>query len=115
MKIKYLISYGYLFGLILILTITSSVLCYFTNLDIKIFKIIIPIISLLIGGIALGRNTKEKAYLEGIKYTVPYILFCVIWMIIFGYKFNLGVMVLSLIYLLSGIIGTIIGINLKKN
>ena len=69
----------------------------------------------LIGGIVLGRNTKEKAYLEGIKYTVPYILFCVIWMIIFGYKFNLGVMVLSLVYLLGGIIGTIIGINLKKN
>ena len=36
-------------------------------------------------------------------------------MIIFGYKFNLGVMVLSLVYLLGGIIGTIIGINLKKN
>ena len=112
---KYLKSYLYLFGLILVLTIIISIISYLSGNNLTILKYITPIISIFVGSFILGRNTKEKAYLEGIKFAIPYILLTIIINIIFKSGFNIKTIVLYLLLVISSIIGATLGINLKKS
>ena len=113
---NYLKAYGYLFGIILLLTIILSIINYFTNKELYIFKILIPIISIFISSIILGKYSKKKAYLEGIKFSLIFILFSIIisYFIIHN-SFNIKVLVYYLVILFSSIIGSMLGINIKKN
>lgn len=112
---KYLKSYLYLFLSIIILTIIMTTLNYFIPFQTKLIKIIIPIISILLSTIILGKNTKSKAYLEGIKFTSIYIIISIIFSIITKNPFTYKLIICYLSQLLSGIIGSMIGINFKKN
>lgn len=111
---NYLKSYLYLFGLILALTIILSILNYFIPFNNTIIKIIIPIISMLISSIILGKNSKEKAYIEGIKYSSVFIILITIFKLIIKSNFNYKVFILYFMYIFASIIGSMIGINLKK-
>ena len=112
---NYLKSYGYLFGFILIFSIILSVINYFVPLPAKIFKIIIPIISLFIASIILGKGMKEKGYIEGIKFSVIYLIFTTILKFIFHTGFNFKVFLMYVIFIFSSVIGSMIGINIKKD
>lgn len=111
---NYLKSYLYLFISILILTLILSIVNYFFPIPTKVIKLLIPIISILISSIILGKNTKQKAYLEGIKFTSIYIILSIILSIIFKNTFSIKLIISYLLLLLSGIIGSMIGINLNK-
>ena len=111
---NYLKSYLYLFILILILTIILSIINYFFAIPTKIIKLLIPIISIIISTIILGKNTKSKAYLEGIKFTSLYIILSIIISLIIKNSFSFKLILCYLILLLSGIIGSMIGINISK-
>ena len=111
---NYLKSYLYLFISILILTLILSIINYFFNIPTKIIKLLIPIISILISSIILGKNTKSKAYLEGIKFTSIYILISIILSILTNNPFTFKLIISYLLLLLSGIIGSMIGINTRK-
>lgn len=112
---KYLKSYLYLLSSILILTIILSTINYFIIIPTKIFKLLIPIISIFISTIILGKNTKSKAYLEGLKFTSIYLVLSIIISIITKNQFNFKLFLCYILLLLSGIIGSMIGINLNKN
>ena len=111
---NYIKSYGYLFGLIFILTLIISLLNYFIPFNSNILKIIIPIISIFISSIILGKSTKEKAYLEGIKFGGIFILIMTIFKIIIKSNFNYKTIIMYIVLLTSSIIGSMIGINIKK-
>lgn len=112
---NYLKSYVYLFGSILIFTIILSVFNYFFVFSTKIIKILIPIISILISTIILGKNAKAKAYLEGIKFTSLYVILSIILSLVIKNPFSFKLILSYLLILLSGVIGSMIGINLNKN
>ena len=114
MLINYLKSYGYLIILILILTTILSVISYFFNISSNIIKIIIPTISLLVSSFILGKNTKEKAYIEGIKFSLIYIIICTILKLIFKTNFNYKVIIIYILIIFTSIIGSTIGINTQK-
>ena len=111
---NYLKSYLYLFISIIILTLLLSIINYFFIIPTKVIKLLIPIISILISSIILGKNTKSKAFLEGIKFTSIYITLSIILSIIFKNPFSIKLILSYILLLLSGIIGSMIGINLKK-
>ena len=111
---KYLKSYLYLFSSIIILTLILSIINYFFTFQTKLIKILIPIISILISTIILGKNIKQKAYLEGLKFTSIYILLSITISIITKNPFTIKLIISYLSLLLSGIIGSMIGINLLK-
>ena len=111
---NYLKSYLYLFSSIIILTIILSTINYFLTFPTKVIKIIIPIISILLSSIILGKNTKSKAYLEGIKFTSIYILISIILSIIIKNPFSLKLIICYLLQLISGIISSMIDININK-
>ena len=111
---KYLKSYLYLFSSIIILTLILSLLNYFYTFPTKIIKLLIPIISILLSSIILGKNTKEKAYLEGLKFTSLYIILSLIISLITKNPFTIKLILSYLLFLITGIIGSMIGIQLKK-
>lgn len=112
---KYLKSYIYLFSIILILTIILSLINYYLTIPTKIIKILILIISIFISTIILGKNTKEKAYIEGIKFTSIYLIISILTSILSKNNFSFKLILSYLLVLLSGIIGSMIGINTNKS
>ena len=112
---NYLKSYLYLFTSILFLTLILSIINYFYVFPTKIIKLLIPIISILISSIILGKNTKYKAYLEGLKFTSLYIIISILISIITKNQFTFKLVLSYLLQLFSGIIGAMIGINLNRN
>lgn len=113
MKI-YLKSFLYLFISIISLTIVFTISNYFFPKVTNIIKIFIPIISILIATIILGKNTKSKAYLEGIKFTSLYIILSIILLLLFKNSITIKTIILYIIQLLTGIIGAMIGININN-
>lgn len=111
---NYLKCYGYLIILITIMTLILSIISYFFNTTSNIIKIIIPILSLLISSIILGKNTKEKAYIEGIKFSLIYIIIITILKFILKTNFNYKVIIIYILMILTSIVGSTIGINLQR-
>lgn len=112
---RFLKSYAYLFGSILLLTLILSILNYFIKLPTNTIKIIIPIISMLYSSIILGKNSTKKAYLEGIKFSLIYIVFIFLFSIlIIKAKIKIDILLYYVILILTSMFGSMIGINLKK-
>ena len=59
-------SFSYMIGTILVLTLIITIFSYFNIMNDKvtsIFKIIIPIISLFVGGFYIGKRSIKKGFL----------------------------------------------------
>lgn len=104
--------------LFLIITLLATVLNYFNLIGIGsmgIFKMIIPIISILVGGIYLGSKAKNKGWLEGIKlssFLILLLLLChFIWI---KNTFGLKNVLYYVILMISGMVGSMVGINIKR-
>lgn len=108
----------YMISILLISTIIITLLNYFnvfgSNL-VTIFKIIIALISIFVGGFIVGKNSKEKGWLEGLKFgfIIIAILFFINW-IFLKQEWNIKNLIYYLILIVSSIFGSMIGIN-KKN
>jgi len=117
--IKYLKSFLFILISILLLSILIGTLSYFNILGtnvVKIFEIIAIIISMIIGGIYLGKNSDKKGFLEGIKIGIAMIII----LFIFGYlafdkSFSISSLFFYIIILISAILGSILGINKKSS
>lgn len=99
----------------IILTILITILNYFNILNYKtinIIKIIIPIISLFIGGYQAGKKTEKKGWLEGIKTSLIISIFFLIITLILN-KLKIEYLIYIMILIASGTLGSIIGINKK--
>lgn len=115
MMIKnYLKSYAWLLGMIITSTIVISILNYFIVFNTKIIKLLIPIISIFVSSIILGKNTKSKAYLEGIRFCVIYIILSMLTSLILGNVVHIKLVISYLLTLISGVVGAMIGINLNR-
>ena len=119
---KYLKNLGisllYIIGTILVLTFIISIFSYFNIINdkiVSIFKIIIPIISLLIGGFYMGKRSIKKGFLEGIKLGVIFSLILIIFnFLAFGNSFKFKYLLFYLILIISSVLGSMIGINRKR-
>ena len=116
MMIKnYLKCYGYLFGMIIVMTLNLSLINYFVKIPSTVIKILIPIISLFISSVFLGKSIQEKGYIEGIKFGMGYLIVSMIIKVILGTGFNYKAVIIYILMLFSSIIGSMIGINTKKS
>lgn len=112
------ISLLYIIGIIVFGTFLISLLNYINFLGgkiLSIFKILIPIIALFIGGFLIGKKSCKKGWLEGLKLSLIFLII----LVIFNYlALNNGFEAKNLIYYLILIIstcfGSMIGINRKK-
>lgn len=116
--LKYLKVLIYIIVPTIILNIILSVLYYFNLLSsgiINYLKLFIILISMLIGGIYIGKVATKKGWLEGLKVGLEVIII----LFIIGYlAFDKGITIKNLIYyfilILSSTLGSMIGINKRK-
>ncbi len=116
--LKYLKVLIYIIVPTIILNIILSVLYYFNLLSsgiINYLKLFIILISMLIGGIYIGKAATKKGWLEGLKVGLEVIII----LFIIGYlAFDKGITIKNLIYyfilILSSTLGSMIGINKRK-
>ena len=113
------IAFIYIIGFVLVLTFLTTLLSYFNIMSDKvtsIIKIIIPIISVFIGGFYIGKRSLKKGFLEGLKLGCIYSII----LIIFNYlaldnSFKFKYLLFYTILIISSILGSMIGINRKKH
>ena len=109
----YLKKYGlrllYTFLVIIISLLLINTLYYFNIINNNLYKVlkIIPIlISIFINAYILGKNTDQKGYLEGLKLSIT---------LITKQPLKLKVILYYLIIGITSILGSMIGINKKKD
>ena len=111
-------SFLYIIGTILISTFIITLFNYFNIISdkvISIFKILIPVISLFIGGFYMGKRSINKGYLEGLKLGMIFSLFLIIFnFLAFSNSFKLKYLLFYSIIIISSIFGSMIGINKRK-
>lgn len=117
--VKYLKSFALILISFLLFSILIGTLNYFNilgNNSVKIFELIATILSMVLGGIYLGKNSSKKGFLEGLKIGGATIII----LFIFGYlAFDKGFSFSSLLFytilLISSVLGSIFGINKKSS
>lgn len=116
-KIKnYLISLGIGFSIIIVLTLINTILSSFNILPSGIsmvLKVLIPIIAMFLSGIYIGIKTNEKGYIEGSKIGIIYVLL-IFFLTLFFSNIKLINFLNYIIVILSSTIGSMIGINKRK-
>ena len=109
---------GFLFTIIsfLLLTFIFTILNYFNIINIKImevFKIIIPLFSLALGGYIMGKGSEKNGWLEGLKIGLIIVLLILIGNLIFSPKLILKDFIFYILLLMSSMLGGMFGINRK--
>ena len=112
------ISFIYIMASILLLTLFITIFSYFNIISDKvtsIFKIIIPIISMLMGGYYMGKKATKKGFFEGLKLGIIFSILLIIFnYLAFNNSFKLKYILFYLILIITSILGSMIGINRKK-
>lgn len=112
------ISFIYIICFLLGLTFISTLFNYinlFGNTFINVLKVIIPIISLFVGGFVIGKRTGKKGWLEGIKLGLIFLVF----LTIFNYlaldsSISLKTVIYYIILVIATTFGSMIGVNKFK-
>ena len=116
---KLVFSFIYIIATLLILTFITTILSYFNIINDKltsIIKIIIPITTLFIGGFYIGKNSRKKGFIEGLKLGLIFSFIIIIFnYLALDYSFKLKYLLFYLILNVSCILGSMIGINKKQN
>ncbi len=113
---KIIISLLFTFSSIFILTFLFTMFNYFDiigNKTMNISKIIIPLFSVAIGGFIIGKNSLKNGWLEGIKLGLIVIIVIIIGNLILKQSLNIKDLIFYLLLLISGIFGSMFGINTK--
>lgn len=102
---------------IFILTFIFTLFNYFNIINtsvLNVFKIIIPLFSLALGGFFIGKNTSKNGWLEGIKLGIIIVLFILIGNLIIMKNLNMKDFVFYALLIICSILGSMFGINKKK-
>ncbi len=116
--LKYLKVLIYILAPVLILNFILSLLYYFNLIGsgiINYLKLFVATISMLIGGIYIGRRTSKNGWLEGLKVGAEVIvLFFIVSYLAFDKGINIKTIIYYFILIAASILGSMIGINKKK-
>lgn len=114
---KYLKGLLYIFMPMIILTLLLTILNYFDILSSKILNyilLLIPLVSIFIGGIYVGKRSSKKGYIEGLKISGMFILLILLLSYLgLDQKLELRNIIYYLMLTLTSVFGSIIGINKK--
>ncbi len=105
----------YMIITILVMTFIITIFNYFGLFSkniVSIFKIIIPMLALFIGGFSIGKKSNKKGWLEGLILSIVFIIILLIFNFL---AFNNTIEFKNLLYyfimMVSCIFGSMLGIN----
>lgn len=111
-------SLGIFISILLIFTLLVTILSWFNIMNdsiTTIFKMLIPIISILSSSIYMGINTTKLGWLEGFKLGI---IICILLFLFNALGINKGFKINQLLFygilIFSSIVGSMIGISRKK-
>lgn len=108
-------SFIYIVSILFVSTIMITLLNYvdiFGSKLTNIFKIVSIIASLFVGGFIMGKSAKSKGWLEGLKLSLIIIgILLILNYLILKSSFEIRNLIFYLILMISGIFGSMIGIN----
>ena len=111
------LSILYIILTMVILTFILTLFSYFNIIGdkvVSIFKIIIPVVSLFIGGFLIGKKSLKKGWLEGLKLSLIFLILLIIFeYLALDQSFNIKNILYYLILSISSIFGSMIGISKK--
>lgn len=112
------ISFIYIICFLLGLTFISTLFNYinlFGNTFINVLKVIIPVISLFVGGFVIGKRTGKKGWLEGIKLSLIFLVFLTIFnYLALDFSMSLKTIIYYIILVVATTFGSMIGVNKFK-
>ncbi len=115
---KLSLSFGVILISIILLTFITSIFYYFkwiSSSTLSILKIMIPVISLIAGGFTIGKKSSQKGWLEGLKLSIIFLLFLILFNLLgLSHSIEFKNILYYLIIIISSILGSIIGINFSK-
>ena len=82
-----------------------------SGIGLTIFKLIIPIVSIFIGSIFIGKNSIKKGWLSGIKFGTIFVILFLILNLIFKNNFNIKLIIYYILIIPISILGSAFGIN----
>lgn len=100
-----------------VLIFLATIFNYFNIINTNVLNVILVmclIVSLIIGGVYIGKNTVKRGYLEGIKLGIIFSLIILIINIFMHESINLKDLIFYLILTTSSTFGSMIGINKKS-
>lgn len=114
---KVLKTVGIMLGILLLLTLIITMFNYWNlinNKVVNIMEIIIPILTLFIGGFIIGKSSNQKGWLEGIKIGIIFLII----LVLFNYlglqnKLEWKSLIYYLILIISSVFGSMFGISLS--
>lgn len=113
-----LTCFGIVIASIMVLSFIMTIFSFFNILNDSVtsfFKILIPIISLLMSGIVMGRNSTKKGWLEGLKLGLLVSLLIMLFnMLGLRNSFKISNLLFYTILTFSSVVGSMIGIVAKK-
>ncbi len=116
--INYLKGLLWTFVLMVLLSLWVTLFYYYHILNSSLLNILylfIPVLTLFIGGFVVGRNSKEKGFLEGLKLGLIYlVIVTLISFLVFHTSFQGKMILYDLILLLTSMLGSMMGINFRK-
>jgi len=112
------ISLLYIIGFMLILTFIGTLFNYIGLLNssvIKIVKVIIPVLSMFIGGFVIGKRQGKNGWLEGLKLSLIFLIILTLFNFLgLNHSFSVKSIIYYIILTVSTILGSIIGVNKFK-
>lgn len=111
------ISFAFIIGSILGLTLLITFLHYFNIIGSKILailEIMIPLLAMFLGGLQIGKRSKKHGWMEGVKLA----FFFIILLVLFQYlglqmHFSVKILLFYILLFISSIAGSMVGINRK--
>ncbi len=109
------ISLLFIIGSFIILTFLMTTLNYFNLFSsglVSVFKIIIPIFSLFLGGFIIGKKSSKKGWLEGLKLSLIFTIILILFNLLgLRNKIEFKNILYYIIIIASCMFGGMLGIN----
>ncbi len=109
------IAFGFIIGSLFGVTLIVTLLHYINWIGSKtlsVLEIITPLLSLFIGGFIIGKNSKQKGWLEGLKLGGLFLTLLILFQYLgLRIHFSVKTILFYALLLISCVFGSMLGIN----
>ena len=113
------ISFGFILGSLFGITLLITFFNYINLIGSKtlsVLEILTPLIALFIGGFSIGRKSKKKGWLEGLKLSGIILVILILFQYLgLHIHFSVKTILFYILIIVSCIFGSMLGINKKAS
>ena len=112
------ISFGFILGSIFGFTLLATLFHYMNWIGSKtlsVIEIIIPLLALFLGGFQMGKRSKQKGWLEGLKIGGIFLIILILFQYLgLQIHFSIKTVLFYVLIMISSVFGSMLGINKRQ-